>query len=238
MQQLFLFLLLTKTTGAQSPNYSVECQRASAACEENTDCVHRLAVLQSTCVTNTCQPQCRNAVLNLYQNRLGRSLLRTDISCIPSRYELELCNLIPHKLPVYCNLAKLACEADLMCSSRFGMFTSECERETIHDDCSPRCRELLNDTLKTQQGSAFIDCTCTDKDDKLCQHLKDVILKSCMTNSKPTILPIDNNSIFEDITVQPNMIMHGDNDDRDGGRIAGTSQFLLIVLFCTLLIFR
>ncbi|MCP9261401.1 Growth arrest-specific protein 1 [Dirofilaria immitis] len=215
MQQLFLFLLLTKTTGAQSPNYSVECQRASAACEENTDCVHRLAVLQSTCVTNTCQPQCRNAVLNLYQNRLGRSLLRTDISCIPSRYELELCNLIPHKLPVYCNLAKLACEADLMCSSRFGMFTSECERETIHDDCSPRCRELLNDTLKTQQGSAFIDCTCTDKDDKLY-----------------------NNSIFEDITVQPNMIMHGDNDDRDGGRIAGTSQFLLIVLFCTLLIFR
>ncbi|VDN86486.1 unnamed protein product [Brugia pahangi] len=53
-------------------------------------------------------------VLNLYQNRLGRSLLRTDISCIPGRYELELCNLVPKKLPIYCNLAKLACEADLM----------------------------------------------------------------------------------------------------------------------------
>ncbi|EFO19676.1 hypothetical protein LOAG_08816, partial [Loa loa] len=131
-------------------------------------------------VTNTCQPQCRNAVLNLYQNRLGRTLLRTDISCIPGRYELELCNLIPKKLPVYCNLAKLACEADLMCSSRYNIFTSECENEAAHGDCSQRCHELLSDTLKTQQGGAFIDCTCTDKDDKLCQHLKHVILKSCM----------------------------------------------------------
>lgn len=61
------------------------------------------------------------------------------------------------------------------------MFTSECESEAAHGDCSVRCRELLNDTLKTQQGAAFIDCTCTDKDDKLCQHLKDAILKSCMT---------------------------------------------------------
>uniref|UniRef100_A0A915Q451 Uncharacterized protein n=1 Tax=Setaria digitata TaxID=48799 RepID=A0A915Q451_9BILA len=35
-------------TEAESPNYSAECQKANAACEENTDCVHRLAVLQST----------------------------------------------------------------------------------------------------------------------------------------------------------------------------------------------
>lgn len=48
MQQLFLFLFATKVVEAQSPNYSVECQQANAACEENTDCVHRLAVLQST----------------------------------------------------------------------------------------------------------------------------------------------------------------------------------------------
>uniref|UniRef100_A0A8R1TKK7 GDNF/GAS1 domain-containing protein n=2 Tax=Onchocerca TaxID=6281 RepID=A0A8R1TKK7_ONCVO len=191
----------------------------------------------NNCVTNTCQPQCRNAVLNLYQNRLGRSLLRTDISCIPGRYELELCNLIPNKLPVYCNLAKLACEADLMCSSRYGIFASECESEATHGDCSSRCRELLNDTLKTQQGAALIDCTCTDKDDKLCQHLKDVILKSCMTNSKTLTPPTENNSIFKNTEIERNTIMHED-EDRDGGQVAVTSQFLIITLLCTLLFFR
>ncbi|KAK6103391.1 GDNF/GAS1 domain family protein [Brugia pahangi] len=221
----------------QSPSYSAECQQASTACEENTDCVHRLAVLQSTCVTNTCQPQCRNAVLNLYQNRLGRSLLRTDISCIPGRYELELCNLVPKKLPIYCNLAKLACEADLMCSSRYGIFTSECESEASHGDCSLRCRELLNDTLKTQHGAAFIDCTCTDKDDKLCQHLKDVTLKSCMMNLHTTMAPVENNFIFKDVTTIESNTIKGQDDDTDSGRIAALSQFLLIVLLSTLLIF-
>ncbi|VDN06081.1 unnamed protein product [Thelazia callipaeda] len=132
------------------------------------------------CVTNTCQPQCRNAVLNLFQNRLGRALLRTDISCIPGRYELELCNLVPNKSPVYCNLAKLACEADLLCSSRYGIFVSECELEATHGECSPRCHDLMKDTLKTSQGAAYNNCTCTDKDDKLCYHLKDIILRSCI----------------------------------------------------------
>uniref|UniRef100_A0A158Q704 GDNF domain-containing protein n=1 Tax=Elaeophora elaphi TaxID=1147741 RepID=A0A158Q704_9BILA len=203
-------------------------------------------------VTNTCQPQCRNAVLNLYQNRLGRSLLRTDISCLPGRYELELCNLIPKKLPVYCNLAKLACEADLMCSSRYSIFTSECESEAARSECSVRCRELLNETLKTQQGGAFVDCTCTDKDDKLCQHLKDVILKSCMmvikfailssfiSDSHAAMLPVDNNSLFKDVTtIQSNTHqMTNQDDDTDGGRVAVTSSFLLIALLCTLLLFR
>ncbi|CAG9535019.1 unnamed protein product [Cercopithifilaria johnstoni] len=191
-------------------------------------------------VTNTCQPQCRNAVLNLYQNRLGRSLLRTDISCIPGRYELELCNLIPKKLPVYCNLAKLACEADLICSSRYGVFTSECESEAAHGECSVRCRELLNDTLKTQQGAAFIDCTCTDKDDKLCLHLKDVILKSCMMNSHTTMISVDNNSRLEDITtpVQTKEKIYHHDDDTDGSRVIIISHSLLIVLLCTLLFFR
>ncbi|KHN85320.1 Growth arrest-specific protein 1 -like protein [Toxocara canis] len=100
---------------------SQQCKAASVACEEDTDCVHRLAVLQSTCVTNTCQPQCRNAVLNLYQNRLGRTLLRTDASCIPGRHELELCNLLPSKSPLHCNLAKLACEADMEVSYYCGL---------------------------------------------------------------------------------------------------------------------
>ncbi|VDN88619.1 unnamed protein product [Brugia pahangi] len=80
--------------------------------------------------------------------------------------------------------ANCSCPEQILCSSRYGIFTSECESEASHGDCSLRCRELLNDTLKTQHGAAFIDCTCTDKDDKLCQHLKDVTLKSCMMVSK------------------------------------------------------
>lgn len=80
---------------------------------------YKLNIFYLFSITNTCQPQCRNAALNLYQNRLGRALLRTDVSCIPGRYELEYCHLLPNKTPLYCNLAKLACEADLMVSFFF-----------------------------------------------------------------------------------------------------------------------
>ncbi|EPB73359.1 hypothetical protein ANCCEY_07519 [Ancylostoma ceylanicum] len=63
--------------------------------------------------TGTCQPQCRNAVLNVYQNKLGRTLLKSDASCIPGREELKLCHFLPMAPIVHCSLAKLACEADL-----------------------------------------------------------------------------------------------------------------------------
>ncbi|VDK54567.1 unnamed protein product [Gongylonema pulchrum] len=69
------------------------------------------------------------------------------------------------------------------CSSRWGVFASECEAEASHGECSARCRELMNETLKTQQGATFASCTCTDKEDKLCVHLKDVILQTCITVS-------------------------------------------------------
>ncbi|VDD85151.1 unnamed protein product [Enterobius vermicularis] len=63
--------------------------------------------------TNRCQPQCRSSVANLYNNRFGRTLLRTDLSCLQARHELEICNLMPNKTPLHCNLARLACESDL-----------------------------------------------------------------------------------------------------------------------------
>ncbi|VDM67192.1 unnamed protein product [Strongylus vulgaris] len=63
--------------------------------------------------TGTCQPQCRNAVLNVYQNKLGRTLLKSDASCIPGREELKTCHFLPMAPIVHCSLAKLACEADL-----------------------------------------------------------------------------------------------------------------------------
>lgn len=38
---------LLTLTSAQPPVQSEECLKASKQCEENTDCIHRLAVLQS-----------------------------------------------------------------------------------------------------------------------------------------------------------------------------------------------
>ncbi|VDK70097.1 unnamed protein product [Litomosoides sigmodontis] len=117
------------------------------------------------------------------------------------------------------------------------MFTSECESEAAHGDCSVRCRELLNDTLKTQQGAAFFDCTCTDKDDKLCEHLKDVTLKSCMTNSRVTILPVENNLLKDVATVEVNTLITDRDFHADTGSVTVASQLLLIASFSTLLLF-
>lgn len=56
-------------------------------------------------------------------------------------------------------------------------------------------------------------------------------------NLHTTVLPIDNNSIFKDVTtVQSNTMIYEDVDT-DGSRIAVIPQFLLIVLLGTLLIF-
>ncbi|VDP49327.1 unnamed protein product [Heligmosomoides polygyrus] len=74
--------------------------------------------------TNTCQPQCRNAVLNVYQNKLGRTLLRSDATCIPGREELRHCNFLPTASVVHCSLAKLACEADLQVIDRLSIKNS------------------------------------------------------------------------------------------------------------------
>lgn len=46
---------------------SPECLAAEEACHENEDCLHRLTYLHGTCITGRCQPQCKVAVLNLYQ---------------------------------------------------------------------------------------------------------------------------------------------------------------------------
>lgn len=129
---LLTIIMALASVHAQPPVQSAECKKAASDCESATDCVHRLAVLQSAwwknqnilefcpkfpfSVTNTCQPQCREAALNLYQNREGRALLRTDASCVPGRYELEKCGFLPNKQPKHCSFAKLICETDLQAS--------------------------------------------------------------------------------------------------------------------------
>jgi len=172
------------------PQPSEECLKASRKCEGDTDCIHRLAVLQSACVTNTCQPQCREAALNLYQNRDGRQLLRTDATCVPGRYELEKCGFLPNKSPKHCSFAKLICETDLQCNAKWEVFISECEAETNEGRCPDKCKKQLNATLSTSFGGALADCTCTDKEDNRCIQLREISLRSCLSNQ-----PSDKNTL-------------------------------------------
>ncbi|KAL3090908.1 hypothetical protein niasHS_007283 [Heterodera schachtii] len=186
-RSLCLFVTLSY---AQPPVQSAECKKAASDCESATDCVHRLAVLQSACVTNTCQPQCREAALNLYQNREGRALLRTDASCVPGRYELEKCGFLPNKSPKHCSFAKLICETDLQCNSKWEVFVSECEADTNElGHCPEKCRRHLNATLNTQHGAAFATCTCTDKEDGRCTQLRELTLLPCLLPEHEVPLP-------------------------------------------------
>uniref|UniRef100_A0A914GWW9 GDNF/GAS1 domain-containing protein n=1 Tax=Globodera rostochiensis TaxID=31243 RepID=A0A914GWW9_GLORO len=181
MLSVLCLCLLAVLLHAQPPMQSPECKKAASDCESATDCVHRLAVLQSACVTNTCQPQCREAALNLYQNREGRALLRTDASCVPGRYELEKCGFLPNKSPKHCSFAKLICETDLQCNSKWEVFVSECEADTNElGHCPEKCHRHLNATLSTQHGAAFASCTCTDKEDGRCTQLRELTLLPCL----------------------------------------------------------
>ncbi|KAI1712508.1 growth arrest-specific protein 1 like protein [Ditylenchus destructor] len=182
---LFLFTVFASVSNArnQPPQPTEECMKASQKCEADTDCIHRLAVLQSACVTNTCQPQCREAALNLYQNRDGRQLLRTDATCVPGRYELEKCGFLPNKSPKHCSFAKLMCETDLQCNAKWEVFISECEAETNEGRCPEKCKRQLNATLATPLGGALADCTCTDKEDNRCIQLREISLRSCLSPS-------------------------------------------------------
>lgn len=107
---------------------------------------YRIIYLHSSCVTGTCQVQCKTAVLNLYQLALGRALLHTDLSCLGrldspdllllfnksscSVYpELAKCQLIPTARPLHCSLAKQMCELDAICGKAKTNFIAECEEQ-------------------------------------------------------------------------------------------------------------
>uniref|UniRef100_A0A0N4ZBA1 GDNF domain-containing protein n=1 Tax=Parastrongyloides trichosuri TaxID=131310 RepID=A0A0N4ZBA1_PARTI len=164
-----------------SPIHSEECIAANNNCENNTECIHRLAVLQSACTTNTCQPQCRLAALNLFQNKLGRLLLRTDTSCVPGRDELEKCGLLPNMEEKHCSLQKIICETDMRCNAKWELFVSECESETTNGQCTQKCQQLFNATISTKAGATLPLCTCTDKEDQLCEHLRDNVIGRCVS---------------------------------------------------------
>uniref|UniRef100_A0A914VV59 GDNF/GAS1 domain-containing protein n=1 Tax=Plectus sambesii TaxID=2011161 RepID=A0A914VV59_9BILA len=182
-----LLVTLIQAQEQQAPVVSKECEDAEKACEADTDCLHRLSALHATCVTNTCQPQCRSAVLNLYQTKLGRGLLRTDMSCLLGpRQEMELCDLVPNGSTLHCTLAKLACEADMLCQAKLDVFVAECEADVSERKCTEKCARRFADTLKTTRGAAFSNCTCW-RQDPLCDHLNDHILSACMERATALI---------------------------------------------------
>ncbi|KAL6736417.1 hypothetical protein Aduo_006772 [Ancylostoma duodenale] len=202
---LLLYGLLYSVVG-QEPNVTEECQTAMSACENDLKCSNRLAPLMAACTTGTCQPQCRNAVLNVYQNKLGRTLLKSDASCIPGREELKLCHFLPMAPIVHCSLAKLACEADLQCNSQWGVFVSECEAETARGECSTRCHGLLAAAMATPHGQALESCTCTEREDQLCTHLRDNILGACTKPTPPPPSPSDNSVTSPPVTSPENEV--------------------------------
>jgi len=222
--------ILACVSAAQPPHLSPECLKASQDCENATDCVHRLAVLQSACVTNTCQPQCREAALNLYQNREGRILLRTDASCVPGRYELEKCGFLPNKSPKHCSFAKLICESDLQCNAKWEVFVSECDADTNDLRCPEKCWRHLNATLETSYGGAFASCTCTDKEDNRCDVLREQ-LRTCL--SPQLVHPNESGSVVVPLarpSPRPSSGEHGFSstntldEGREGNRIGSVSD--------------
>ncbi|GMT14572.1 hypothetical protein PFISCL1PPCAC_5869, partial [Pristionchus fissidentatus] len=179
-------------TFAQEEEHSAECKNALAACESDLECGNRLAPLMAACTTGTCQPQCRMAVLNVYQNRLGRALMRSDASCLPGRDELKTCNFLPLGSTVHCSLVKLSCEADLECNSSWEAFVSECEAESKKGACPARCSSLLSAVTSSQNGASFATCSCTDKEDQLCEHLRDNVIGTCTKPLSPSSPSIPN----------------------------------------------
>lgn len=228
MRRVIIPLLLT-TVLCFAQDASEACTKALTDCENDLECQNRLAPLMAACSTGTCQPQCRSAVLNVYQNKLGRILLRSDATCIPGRDELRTCNFLPAESTVHCSLGKLACEGDLQCNSKFGVFMSECESDAARGACNEKCKILLNQTIETSVGAIFSNCTCTARDDQLCTNLKDNLLGVCLKNTPGgvTLSPSDNS-----ITDAP-----GGNDLADSSVshptsiITAISVYLLTVLF-------
>ncbi|CAJ0585709.1 unnamed protein product, partial [Mesorhabditis spiculigera] len=164
---------------------SESCKAAMQACEDDLDCNNLLGPLASACSTLTCQPQCRAAVMNLYQNKLGRVLLKTDGSCVHGRDELRQCNFMPNGKVVHCGIAKLACEGDMQCQSKLQVYMSECEAETARGECSGKCQGFLKQLTSVPHGKLFETCTCTEKEDQLCRKMRDEVLQPCV-NPKPT----------------------------------------------------
>ncbi|CAD6190237.1 unnamed protein product [Caenorhabditis auriculariae] len=209
-----------------SPDEHTEaCTKALQECENDLECQNRLAPLMSACTTGTCQMQCRSAVLNVYQNKLGRALLRSDATCIPGREELRTCNFLPAEPTVHCSLAKLACEADLQCNAKWGVFISECESEASKGECSEKCRGLLRQTTATSFGSPFSNCTCTERDDELCQSLRDNMLGACLKESSGSVPAPGDNSVTESPI-----------DDQEPSKSA--LQTFPLLLLCTLFVIR
>ncbi|KAK6019640.1 GDNF/GAS1 domain protein [Ostertagia ostertagi] len=118
------------------------------------------------------------------------------------------------------------CEVIFQCNSKWGVFVSECEAESARGECSARCYGLLAETMATPHGQAFESCTCTEREDQLCIHLRNNILDACSKPTPPPPAPGDNS-----VTLSP-------IDSIGDGQTSSAQIFFPSLLLCALLTIR
>lgn len=162
------------------PTPSSQCSDAKTACENDTDCYHRLFYSHTTCVTGACKPQCKTAILRLYETKHGRLLLHSDFTCLGIILNSVVnCQLDPRSPILHCTLAKLMCELDDACSRQFDEVESNCEKKLDLLDCAPECAKSLSALFNQSIGRNLVNCTCWNDDDVLCHRMKETTIDSC-----------------------------------------------------------
>ncbi|KHN76231.1 Growth arrest-specific protein 1 -like protein [Toxocara canis] len=117
------------------------------------------------------------------------------------------------------------------CNAKWGVFVSECEVDASHAQCNQKCRDRLKQTFATKQGAALAKCTCTNRDDKLCDNLKNVVLRACTTPPVQEVTPMDNSiTEREPSAISPN--------DSTGSAALPVPQIVALTSLCVLLLFR
>lgn len=160
-----------------------ECEPSKVACLNDTDCYHRLFYVQSTCVLGgACKPECKTAILRLYDNKFGRNLLHTDLSCVVDSVKTELqdCDLSPEGETVHCTLARQMCHATDECHTNLELYEIQCESQlTNTGKCPKPCAEYLLSVFRTAEGKKLSACQCWANEDALCQHRKSQVFDPC-----------------------------------------------------------
>lgn len=194
LQLLSLLVLCSRFTVALSFNETFEqplfpqskpredCESNKVKCHNDTDCYHRLFYVHSTCILGgACKPQCKTAILRLYESEYGRKLLHSDLNCVSAvKSELFDCDLSPEAETVHCTLARQICHADVECHESLEIYESQCESKLLNTHKCPKlCVNYLASVYKTAEGRKVSSCQCWPDEDALCQHRKSHALDPC-----------------------------------------------------------
>lgn len=128
-----------------------------------------------------CKPQCKMAILRLYESEYGRRLLHSDLSCVDAiKTELIDCMLSPEAETVHCTLARQICHAATECHQMLDVYETQCESKLLNmHKCPKICVNYLVSVFKTEGGKKLSSCKCWMDEDALCQHRKSHVLDPC-----------------------------------------------------------